>query len=89
VTIEKHFNTTCDNTWGVYENLLFNYLKSTLKNKGKKPTFTFVLTTNNHSPVELPQDFKVPKLNLKYYGLSDDEEDKKEILNGYYYQTTL
>jgi len=86
-SIEKYFNIECDNTWGVYDEFLFKYLQHILETKGNKPIFSFVLTTNNHSPVELPKGFQTPKFNLSYYGFSNDNKEKEKILKGYYYQT--
>ena len=86
-SIEEYFKTRCDNTWGVYDELLFKYIEQNLFNNGNEPFFAFVLTTNNHPPVELPKNFKMPKINLNYYGLSNDDEEKKIRLGAYHYQT--
>ena len=86
-SIEKYFNTTCDNTWGVYDELLFDYLKQEVLEKNNDPQFTFLLTTNNHPPIELPKNFKMPKINLNYYGLKNSDNEKKVRLSAYHYQT--
>jgi phosphoglycerol transferase MdoB-like AlkP superfamily enzyme len=86
-TIEKHYKTKCNNTWGVYDELLFKYLEENIFEKKKEPFFAFLLTTNNHPPVELPEDFKMPKINLEYYGLSNQDQDKKRRVGAYNYQT--
>jgi phosphoglycerol transferase MdoB-like AlkP superfamily enzyme len=86
-SIEKYYQTKCDNTWGVYDGLLFKYLEDNVFKANKKPFFAFVLTTNNHPPVELPKDFKMPQINLEYYGLSNKNQDKKTRLGAYKYQT--
>jgi phosphoglycerol transferase MdoB-like AlkP superfamily enzyme len=86
-TIENYFHTKCDNTWGVYDGLLFKYLQNNIFKNQKEPFFAFVLTTNNHPPVELPKDFKMPQINLKYYGISNSNIDKKIRLSAYHYQT--
>jgi phosphoglycerol transferase MdoB-like AlkP superfamily enzyme len=88
-SIENYFNTTCNNTWGVYDELLFKYLKEVIFQKSNKPFFAFVLTTNNHPPVELPKSFKMPKIDLSYYGLSNDNTNKKIRLGAYNYQTNV
>jgi len=88
-TIEKYFHTTCDNTWGAYDQLLFKYLQKTLAegDKSGKPSFTFVLTTNNHPPVDLPEAYKSPKFNLEKIGLDPDDTVRYNMLRGYNYQT--
>jgi phosphoglycerol transferase MdoB-like AlkP superfamily enzyme len=88
-SIEKYFDTTCDNTWGVYDALLFKYLQKTLleRSQSDKPTFTFVLTTNNHPPVELPKDYISPQFHLEEMGLKNDDTVRYNMLRGYNYQT--
>jgi phosphoglycerol transferase MdoB-like AlkP superfamily enzyme len=86
-TIEKYYHTVCDNTWCVYDELLFGYLEEEVFKKDDTPFFAFVLTTNNHPPVELPEDFRMPKIDLSYYGLSNDDEEKKRRLGAFNYQT--
>jgi phosphoglycerol transferase MdoB-like AlkP superfamily enzyme len=38
--------------WGVDDNVLFEFIRSTLDNH--KPTFNVILTTSNHTPYDLP-----------------------------------
>lgn len=86
-TIEKHFDTSCDNSWGVYDELLFDYLQYSLMHKSKKPLFSYVLTTNNHPPVQLPKDFVTPKFDMSKYKYKDSDTIKQKMLQGYYYQS--
>ncbi|RUM66100.1 MAG: hypothetical protein DSZ03_01655, partial [Sulfurimonas sp.] len=87
-SIEHHFDVTCDNPWGVYDEYLFAYLKERLLQHAKAdtPSFTFVLTTNNHAPIRLPHDFKAPPFDLKALGFDADDTLHYDMLRGYYYQ---
>jgi len=72
-----------NNTWGVYDEYLFSYLAEDLK-KQIQPTFYYVLTTNNHPPVELPPDYKTPDFDLTQF---NRHAKTKEMLTGYSYQS--
>ncbi len=87
-SIEKHFNIACDNPWGVYDSYLFQYLQEHLSERAKKqePSVTFVLTTNNHSPIRLPHDFKAPPFDLEALGFDADDTLHYNMLRGYHYQ---
>lgn len=88
-TIESHYGVESDNPWGVYESYLFDYLRETLLEADAtgKPSFSFVLTTNNHPPIRLPEDYRPPEFNLQLYGLDQDDDAKTEILSGFHYQS--
>ena len=88
-TIEDHFNYKCNNPWGVYEEYTYEYLKKILAEdiESGKPSFTFVLTTNNHGPIMLPDSFKRPKYNMKKMGFDANDKQHYTQLIGYMYQT--
>ena len=89
-TIENTFQIDAsDNPWGVYDEYVFRYLEQSLTAAEAQgdSLFSFVLTTNNHPPVRLPEDFKMPPLQPEIYGFAADDEEKKQILSGYYYQS--
>ncbi|MBT8439538.1 MAG: sulfatase-like hydrolase/transferase [Gammaproteobacteria bacterium] len=88
-TIESHYGVESDNPWGVYESYLFDYLRKTLieADATGKPSFSFVLTTNNHPPIRLPEDYQPPEFNLQLYGLDQEDAAKAEILSGFHYQS--
>jgi phosphoglycerol transferase MdoB-like AlkP superfamily enzyme len=73
-----------NNTWGVYEEKLFNFLKDDLQ-KQTKPTFYYVLTTNNHPPVELPKNYTIPPFNLSSF--NNNNGQIKKMLSGFSYQS--
>jgi len=87
-TLEKHFAVHSDNPWGIYDEYLFEYLKESMiaHDKEGKPSFTFVLTTNNHTPVRLPKNFKDPKFHLEKLGFPADDMLKYNTLRAYHYQ---
>ena len=88
-TIESHFGVKSDNPWGVYESYLFDYLKKTLleAEATSKPLFSFVMTTNNHPPIRLPEDYQAPPFKMEQYGFTDEDINKREILTGFHYQS--
>ena len=88
-SIETFYNVKSDNPWGVYEEHLFSYLKKELieQNDTNRPTFTFVVTTNNHPPVKLPANFSAPAFDLAAMKINTGDTLRKEMLAGYYYQS--
>lgn len=78
-----------DNPWGVYDGYVFKYLEKTIEEADAKgeSLFSFVLTTNNHAPVRLPKDFKVPPLQPELYGFDKNDDEARNTLSGYYYES--
>ncbi|MDH5717425.1 MAG: LTA synthase family protein [Spirochaetia bacterium] len=72
VDILKALPEAKDNTWGVYDEFLFEYIQQILK-KDNKPKFIFALTTTNHTPYEIPSNYKPKPIKLS-------EKLKNEIL---------
>lgn len=57
--------TNCQsNKWGVYDEYLFDYVYEQLTLEKKQPKFFFVQTTTNHTPFELPLNYKPLKINI-------------------------
>lgn len=50
--------------WGVHDGYLFDYIFNTLKKKDDKPKFIFGLTISNHTPFEVPNNFKVQPIKM-------------------------
>lgn len=44
--------------WGVYDEFLFSHVMDILKTSAGKPQLIFSLTTTNHTPFHLPDDYK-------------------------------
>ena len=88
--IEHYFDVDAsDNPWGVYDEYLFAYLKHSLEQAEQQQTslFGFVLTTNNHPPIRLPESFKMPSLDPSVYGFDKADQGKRAMLAGFHYQT--
>lgn len=88
-TIENKYQLKADNPWGTYDEYVFRYLKEDLVKKVKKnkPSLSFVLTTNNHPPVHLPDTYIPPNFNVQAMGFEDNIEQKITALSAYHYQT--
>ncbi|HIO92674.1 MAG TPA: alkaline phosphatase family protein [Leucothrix mucor] len=84
--IEELYQVESDNPWGVYDEYLFKYLQKDLLQQ-KKPSLSFVLTTNNHPPVRLPQDYVAPQFDAEKFGFKDNLKHKETMLSAYQYQT--
>ncbi|MCD6433070.1 MAG: LTA synthase family protein, partial [Sulfurimonas sp.] len=59
--------------WGVFDGYLYKYVFEKLK-KATKPQFIFILTTNNHPPYTIPNDYKSNSLKIS--------QDLKEHITG-------
>ncbi|MEZ0393229.1 MAG: LTA synthase family protein [Pseudobdellovibrionaceae bacterium] len=46
--------------WGIYDEDVFRYVLTILK-EAEKPQMILVMTTTNHPPYQIPSDFKVPE----------------------------
>jgi phosphoglycerol transferase MdoB-like AlkP superfamily enzyme len=51
------------NHWGVYDEDLFGHLFEVL-NKDNKRKFVYVMTTTNHPPYSLPDNYKVMPIKI-------------------------
>lgn len=51
------------NQWGVYDEYLFDFIYQTLDSGGKRK-FIYVMTTSNHPPYSLPDDYKTLPLSV-------------------------
>lgn len=49
--------------WGIYDEFVFKYAKDLLL-QAKQPQFIFILTTSNHPPYTLPQDYSLLPLEF-------------------------
>lgn len=49
--------------WGVYDEHFFDFIKKKLK-ESKRPQFLIGLSTSNHPPFEVPNNFQAPELVL-------------------------
>jgi phosphoglycerol transferase MdoB-like AlkP superfamily enzyme len=51
------------NQWGVYDEYLFDFVYQTLENNDNRK-FIYVMTTSNHPPYSLPENYKPLPLNV-------------------------
>jgi len=52
------------NQWGVYDEYLFEHIYNRLAKDNGKPKFIFTMTTTNHPPYSLPDNYKLLPLNI-------------------------
>lgn len=62
--IQSEIKGCKSNKWGVYDEYLFDYVFEKLNQKDSSPKFFFVQTTTNHTPFELPADYKPYKISI-------------------------
>ena len=62
--IQSEIKGCKSNKWGVYDEYLFDYVFEKLNQKDSSPKFFFVQTTTNHTPFELPADYKPFKISI-------------------------
>ena len=84
--IRGYTKNTSANPWGAYEEDLFSFVKHRLISNQDKTSFSFVLTTNNHPPVVLPDNFESPSYDYSRYQM-EESDYLKEMLNAYYYSS--
>lgn len=84
-TIAKSLNKnigTISHDWGVFDEYLYEYVFNILKN-ATSPQFIFVLSTNNHPPYTIPDDYKSNSLkiskDLKNHIIGDMELAKRRF----------
>ncbi|MBC7913200.1 MAG: sulfatase-like hydrolase/transferase [Pyrinomonadaceae bacterium] len=56
--IDSSLKNCKSNKWGVYDEYLFDYVYDKISAKKSTPGFYFIQTTTNHTPFELPSDYK-------------------------------
>ena len=63
VIMKKNENAR-KNTWGVYDQYMFDDIFSELTKPSEKPKMIFALSTTNHTPYELPDDYEGFPVNV-------------------------
>ena len=59
--IEKAVTNVRRHDWGVFDEYAYRYVLKIL-NESRQPQFIFLLTTNNHPPYTVPEDYNGPEL---------------------------
>jgi len=86
-TIKRNNKNAKTNTWGVYDEYLYDDIYKQLAT-GDKPKMIWALTTSNHTPYELPEDYKSLPINISdslYSEFIADKETAKRNLTAYQY----
>lgn len=85
--IEKQNLKTEKNEWGVFDEYLFDYVYNYLEEPAEEPKFTFVLTTTNHTPYDLPRGYVGREVDLLPFAqvMSSDSVTFKKNLQTYFY----
>jgi phosphoglycerol transferase MdoB-like AlkP superfamily enzyme len=77
----------CNNTWGVYDHSMLNFVADKLSNQ-KSPNFFMCLTSTSHTPFEFPDGYELPGLEVTPSMMKNFEGDAKTVhdyLRGYQY----
>lgn len=61
--IESRYGKIDQHDWGIYDQDLFRYIEDTLK-EATEPQFIFVMTTTNHPPYQVPDDYQALPLKI-------------------------
>jgi phosphoglycerol transferase MdoB-like AlkP superfamily enzyme len=75
--------------WGVWDSYVFRYLKERLAQPQDKPLFVFVLTSTNHPPYDLPQDYERVERDPLLWGGERNSQDLWPNLDSWHYATDL
>ncbi len=62
--IRKDFPEAIDYTWGISDEFLYKEILKLLNEKSSKPKLICVLTTCNHTPFEIPDDYEGFPINI-------------------------
>ena len=78
--------------WGVWDSYVFDYLKNRLKQEAaqpdERPLFVFVLTSTNHPPYDLPDDYQRLTRDMSIFR-GEVNADTVPNLHTYHYATDL
>lgn len=86
--IRKNIDSTkkVGNEWGLFDEYLFNYALEKLESR--TPQFIFILSTSNHPPYEVPENYDVRALEIPDEldrRINREKELFKERFNAYQY----
>ncbi len=88
--ILKHYpQATSNKAWGVYDHCVFDYIyQQLINNKSDSSMFLLSLSSTNHTPYQLPSDYKPYPINTDLYkddNISLDKETCADVLTAYQY----
>jgi Sulfatase len=85
-TLKAAMPSAQEGIWGVFDEYLFEFLRTRVERKEEKPRFIFVLTTSNHDPYELPSSYLPPDIKLEAWrGAREHLIELKESFKTYRY----
>jgi phosphoglycerol transferase MdoB-like AlkP superfamily enzyme len=89
-TLKAHYPDAKLGIWGVWDRYVFEYLKKRLSAQpSDKPIFVFVLTSTNHPPYDLPDDYRrVPRDMTQWKGETSSDTLMLN-LDSYHYAADL
>jgi phosphoglycerol transferase MdoB-like AlkP superfamily enzyme len=73
--------------WGVWDEYIFRYLAKRLAEPSDKPLFVFVLSSTNHPPYDLPDDYQRVKRDMAQWKGETSSDTLLPNLDSYHYAT--
>jgi phosphoglycerol transferase MdoB-like AlkP superfamily enzyme len=73
--------------WGVWDEYVFRYLEKRLAEPSDKPLFVFVLSSTNHPPYDLPDDYQRVKRDMAQWKGETSSDTLLPNLDSYHYAT--
>lgn len=89
-TLKEAYPDATVGLWGVWDSYVYKYLEKRMAAQPKnKPLFVFVLTSTNHPPYDLPDDYKRPPLDMAQWKGETSEATLRPNLDTYRYAHDL
>lgn len=92
-TLKQHYPDAVLGIWGVWDSYVFKYLQKRLAtrsaDKTDKPLFVFVLTSTNHPPYDLPEDYQRLPRDMRQWRGETSSDTLRLNLDSYHYATDL
>lgn len=89
-TLKQHYPDAVLGIWGVWDSYVFKYLQERLAAKSQnKPLFIFVLTSTNHPPYDLPEDYQRVPRDMRQWRGETSSDTLRLNLDSYHYATDL
>ncbi len=89
-TLQQNYPEATLGIWGVWDSYVFRYVQKRLAAQAAgKPLFVFVLTSTNHPPYDLPEDYqRVPRDMALWHGETSSDTLRLN-LDTYHYASDL
>lgn len=89
-TLKQQYPEAVLGIWGVWDSYVFKYLQKRLAAKSPdKPLFVFVLTSTNHPPYDLPEDYRRVPRDMRQWRGETSSDTLRLNLDSYHYATDL